>query len=416
MPSDYRKLRECRLCNNSNLFEVMNFKNIPLANNLLIKKKKVKKYPLKLNLCKNCGHLQLSISVKPEKMFRNYLYMTNTSKQNSIHFKEYSRALINKYNKFNKSKESTKKKILDIASNDGTFLSFFNKNFFFRLGIDPAKNLKKISEKKGINQISEFFSYKRSIFLKKKFGTFNIITANHVCAHVDNLNDFFYGIKNLLSPKGMFAFEVSYRGCVVQNNTFDIMYHEHIDYHALKPLNIFLKKHQLNIYDFEIVNAQGGSLRIYATKEKNKSINQKIIRQISYEKKLKLFSKKKYQDFTKKIKNLSRNLKKILIDLRKKNKIVLGYGAAAKTTILLNVFRINEKLIKYVLEDNDLKVEKFIPGVGIKIISSNKINNIKPEYLVIFAWNYSDFIIKKNLKYKRYGGKFIIPFPKIKII
>ena len=261
----------CRLCSSKKINKVFDLGKTPLANSYSKRKlsQKLKKYPLSLNLCNNCGHLQLTHSIKPEKMFSNYLYKTNTSYKNFLHFKNYASEVDRLFKK-------KKGKILDIASNDGTFLNFFNKKKFFRLGIDPAKNLKKITKSKGILQIDNFFTDKFSNQIKEKFQQFDIITANHVCAHVENLNDFFLGVKNLLKDDGIFIFEISYRGSVLKKNTFDTIYHEHLDYHALFPISKFLKKFKLHLFNFKITEAQGGSLRIYASKN-HKTTNQKKI-------------------------------------------------------------------------------------------------------------------------------------------
>ena len=290
-------IKYCRLCNSRKLKKVFDLGKTPLANSYSYEKKskKLKRYPLNLNLCDSCGHLQLGHSIKPEKMFRNYLYKTNTSKKNFLHFKNYSKKVI----KFFKKK---KIKILDIASNDGTFLGFFNKRKFIRLGIDPAKNLKKLANRKGIKQIDNFFTKKISNDIKKKYGQFDIITANHVCAHVENLNDFFSGVQNLLTHNGVFIFEVSYRKCVLQKNTFDTIYHEHLDYHALFPISKFIKKFKLKLINFKITDAQGGSLRVYVSKNSKFKYQKKIDKQLLIErKKFKLFNINTYKKFEKEI-------------------------------------------------------------------------------------------------------------------
>ena len=388
--------------------------NTPLANSYSKKSlsKKLKKYPLGLNLCNNCGHLQLTHSIKPEKMFSNYLYKTNTSYKNILHFKKYANEIKQIY------KEGGK--ILDIASNDGTFLSFFDKKKFLRIGIDPAKNLKKISNKMGIEQIDSFFTKKNSIKIKKKYQQFDIITANHVCAHVENLNDFFKGVKNLLKSDGIFIFEISYRGSVIKKNTFDTIYHEHLDYHALFPISKFLKKYNLTLFDFKITKAQGGSLRIYASKNPKKINIKKINNQIIKEKKIyKLFSIITYKEFQKKITNCKNKLKKILKKFDEKKIPIAGYGAAAKTTTLLHHFELSEnKQIKYIFDDNSLKQGLYLPGTTKKILDTRNLNSKKFDILIIFAWNYSDIIIKnikKKLK-KNSSLKFLIPFPIPKII
>ena len=262
-----RKIKNCRLCHSKNLKNLFNLKSTPPANSYVKKSdlnKNLKIFKLSLNLCKNCGHMQLGHLVDRRKIFSNYLYKTNTGKQNLIHFEKYAKKIQKYYLKKNK-----KYKILDIASNDGTFLSFFNKKKFLRIGIDPAKNLKKLVEKKGIKQIASFFTEKNSIKILRKYGKFEIITANHVCAHLENLYDFFYGVEKLLTRDGIFIFEVGYRLNVIKKKTFDTIYHEHIDYHCLKPVVKFAKNFNLELFDFDLVEAQGGSIRFYLCRKNN---------------------------------------------------------------------------------------------------------------------------------------------------
>ena len=405
-------IKFCRLCGSNNIKKVFDLGQTPLANSYskIETSKKLKKYPLKLNYCYNCGHLQLTHSIKPTKMFSNYLYKTNTSQKNYLHFKIYA----NEIKKIFKNKNA---KILDIASNDGTFLNFFEKKKFFRLGIDPAKNLKKLSLKKGIEQLDTFFTKKKSENIKKKYGKFDIITANHVCAHVENLNDFFSGVTNLLKDQGLFIFEVSYRASVLKKNTFDTIYHEHLDYHALYPISKFLKKFNLSVVNFKTPNAQGGSLRVYVSKNKNFKNKKNIKKQIQKEKKeLNLFNANTYKKFEMKINNCKNKLNFLIQNCIKNNMSIAGYGAAAKTTTFLNYFNISEKDIKFIFDDNKLKQGLCIPGTKIKILNPLNLDKKKIDVLIIFAWNYAEIIINKNKKFQKSGGKFLIPFPNPRLI
>ena len=409
---DCVSIKFCRLCNSKNLKKVFDLGRTPLANSYLKIEisKKLRKYPLKLNYCNNCGHLQLTHSIKPSKMFSNYLYKTNTSKKNFLHFKSYA-------NEIKKMFKNRNTKILDIASNDGTFLNFFEKKKFFRLGIDPAKNLKKLSLKKGITQIDDFFTMKKSENIKKKYGKFDIITANHVCAHVEDLNDFFNGVQNLLKDEGLFVFEISYRASVLKKNTFDTIYHEHLDYHALYPISKFVKKFNLNVVNFKTPDAQGGSLRVYVSKNKNSKNQKSIKKQILKEKKqLNLFNVITYKKFEKKIINCKNKLNSLIQNCINNNMSIAGYGAAAKTTTFLNYFKISEKNIKFIFDDNKLKQGLCIPGTKIKILDPLNMNKKNIDVLIIFAWNYAELIIAKNKKFKKKGGKFLIPFPNPRLI
>ena len=411
---NYKLVNNCRLCNSKKLRTVFDLGKSPLANSLVIKKKLKKKeeiYPLRINFCENCKHVQLTHSVSAKKMFNNYLYLTNTSEQNRAHFKKYAHEVSKKFKNYNSS-------ILDIGSNDGTFLSFFNKKNFFRVGIDPAKNLAKFTKKIGIRQLPIFFTKKNSEIIKKKIGGFDIITANHVCAHVTNLSDFFNGVKNLLNENGVFIFEVSYLADVIKKKTFDTIYHEHSDYHSLKPLIKFVKKFDLEIFDFKLVDAQGGSIRVYVSNKGKKVINsKKIFKQITSEnKKYKLFAPQTYIRFQKEVNQIGTKLRILLKKIKKKNYKIAAYGAAAKTTTFMNYFKIDKNLIEFIVDDNKLKQNKFAPFTHIPILNPKEIYKKKVHFVIILAWNYSDHIIKKHRLFLKKKGKFIIPFPKIKVI
>ena len=414
--ADVSEIKQCRLCQSRKIKKLFNLKSTPPANSYIEKKdlkKSITSYNLKINLCLECGHLQLGHLVNREKIFKNYLYTTNAAQLNIEHFKKYANKIKNLFPKKNK-----KYKILDIASNDGTFLSFFDKKKFLRIGVDPARNLKKIAEKKRIIQIPIFFSYKTSDHIKKKYGKFEIITANHVCAHLENPNDFFFGIKKLLSNKGIFVFEVSYRLEVIKNKTFDTIYHEHVDYHSLKPVISFAKKFDLELFDFDLVEAQGGSIRFYlGHKYQNNIKYKKINNQIKIEeKKYKLYNIKTYDKFFKNINKTKTKLKKLLNNFKKKKLIIAGYGAPAKATTFTYFFDLNKNIIKYIFDDNLMKQGKYTPGKKIPILNVKLMYKLMPDILVILAWNYSKEIILKHKKYLKYNKKFIIPFPKIKII
>ena len=409
MPSTNCKYKKsCRLCGSQNLKTAIDLNATPLANSILHQNnlnKKENYYPLRVNYCSNCHHLQLSHSVSAKSMFDKYLYLTNTSKQNRDHFRDYALDLENRV------KKKKKIKILDIASNDGTFLKFFSKKKFNKLGIDPAKNLKIYAKRKNIEQLALYFNYNSSKFIKSNYGTFDIISANHVCAHVDDLSNFVKGVKNLLKPDGIFSLEVSYLLDVIKKKTFDIIYHEHVDYHSLKPLINFFKKFNLEIFDFKTVEAQGGSIRIYVSHKGSKKLNKKkISKQISLEsKKYKLFKVSTYKNFEVEINKTKKILKNLLIKIKNQNKTIAGYGAAAKTTTLLNYFNIGNEIIDFIVDDNRLKQNRFTPGTHIPIFSSKELYKKKPDYVILLAWNYSNFIIKTHNKFLKTGGSFIIP-------
>ena len=414
MKKNYLIRKKCVLCESNNLKKVLDFKNTPLANSYVAHTKLVENYyPLICLLCLDCKHLQLQHLVKPKVLFENYLYVSGTSPVLIKHFENYFKK-IKKTLKLNKKKD----KILDIACNDGTFLNFFIKDKFKNvIGIEPAKNLRYLNKLKKIDINTAFFNYKNSFIFKKKYKEFKLITANNVFAHVPNLRDFALGIKNILSKNGLFIFEVSYLKDVIKKLTFDTIYHEHMSYHSLKPLINFFKSINLEVVDFDLVDAQGGSIRVYVGHKGSNVKKNKIKKQILFEKKIGLYSTKTFINYYKKIIIQKNKIQKMIKKNIKKNKIFVGYGAPAKVTTFCHVFGIGKKEIKFIVDDNNLKQDKFTPGKNIKIIKFSNLKSMHFDYIIILAWNFSEAIIKKlkkNLTDKKF--KIIVPFPKLKIL
>ena len=405
--------KNCVLCKSAKIKEVLNFGKTPLANSYP-SKKNVKEifFPLSCLLCKDCGHLQLKHLVNPNLMFKNYMYVSGTSKVLVEHFKNYFLSIKKKIylNKF-------KDKILDIACNDGTFLNFFIKGGFKKVvGVEPAKNLRKLNVEKKIDINSFFFTYKNSFKLKKKYKSFKIITANNVCAHIPDIKDFVLGVKNILDQDGLFIFEVSYLKDVVKKLTFDTIYHEHMSYHSIKPLLSFFESLDMSVLDFDLVEAQGGSIRVYVG-HKNQKINiKKINDQVKMEEKMGLLSEKLFKKFHKRIQKQKKIITKIIDkDIIKKEKFLVGYGAPAKVTTFSHVFNLGSQSIGCIIDDNPLKHKKYTPGKKIKIISFEELKKINFDYIIILAWNFAPSIIKKLRKFIRKPFKIIVPFPKVTI-
>ena len=404
--------RKCTLCASKNIKAVLSLNKTPLANSYPVNQKiKEEYFSLTTILCKSCGHLQLKEIVKPEKMFSNYLYVSGTSKVLVNHFKNYCNKMVSKF------KLKKNDFILDIACNDGTFLEcFVNKKFINIVGVEPAKNLRKINQKKNIKINTIFFDEKNSKILNKKYQKFKLITANNVFAHVPDLKSFALGVKNILDKKGVFVFEVSYLLDVINKLSFDTIYHEHMSYHALKPLIKFFDNLNMCVFDIDLIEAQGGSLRVYVCHKGSRKINNnKINNQITKEVSRGLFTVKLYKDY---LQRMQKEMKKFQNFIRKYNsKYVFGFGAPAKLTTFSHFFRVKRNQINSIVDDNKLKQKRFSPGQKFPIISFAKLQKLKCEIIIIFAWNFSDSIIKKLRKiYKGKNIKVVVPFPKLKII
>jgi nucleoside-diphosphate-sugar epimerase len=381
---------ECRSCGNKDLKRVVSLGYQPLANNLLKKvNDKCDLYPLEVNYCNKCHNCQLSVSVNPNKMFGNYLYTSSTSKVFRDHF-------INAAKKYSKDLKLNKKKsyIIDIGSNDGVALKpFLELGFKKVLGIEPAKNLAKLANKKKIKTFNGFLEKKN---LKKIKKNADLILASNVFAHSDKLKEMAECMFSLLGKNGTIVIEVQYLMNTLKDLTFDNIYHEHYNYWSLTSLVNFFNQFDAKIFKSEKVETHGGSLRIYVKKSKKVKIESSVKKMLKDEEKFGIKKYKTYQTFGEKVYKIRDNVIKNIKKLKEKNKTIIGYGAPAKATTALNFFGISKE-IDFIVEDNNLKHNKYIPGVKIKITSKSNIKN-KKNTLLVLAWNFYDDIKKNNSK------------------
>ncbi len=387
----------CRSCNNDKLKRVISLGYQPLANNLNVSKnQKTDLYPLELNFCEKCFNCQLSVAIDQKKMFSNYLYTSSTSKTFKDHFKRATEKYIKDF-KLKKNKSY----IIDIGSNDGVALRPF-KNLGFKniLGIEPAKNLAEIANKENIKTYNGFLNIKNLRKIKKNA---NLVLASNVFAHADNLREMAECMIKLLKKNGVLIIEVQYIVNTIKDLSFDNIYHEHYNYWSLTSLNIFFKSYEnIKLFKVEKIKTHGGSIRIYLKKDKKQKITNSVKRMLDEEKRFGIQKFETYENFAKKIYNLRKNVLSNFNKIVKNNNQIVAYGAPAKATTALNFFGIRNK-IKFIIEDNKLKHNRYVPGVNIPIFSKKKLNK-KEEKILVLAWNFFDEIKKNN---KDITDKFI---------
>ena len=380
---------DCRSCGGADLKRVVSLGYQPLANNLTKKKEeKCDLYPLEVNYCKKCHNCQLSVAVDPKKMFSNYLYTSSTSKIFRAHFVEAAK-------KYSKELKLNKKKsyIIDVGSNDGVALRpFLNLGFKKILGIEPAKNLAKLANKNKIKTFNGFLNKKNTKKIKKNA---DLILASNVFAHSDKLKEMAECMISLLSRKGTIIIEVQYLMNTLKDLTFDNIYHEHYNYWSLTSLVYFFNQFNVKVYRSEKVDTHGGSIRVYIKKDKKVKIENSVKKMLKEEEIYGIKDFKTYQKFGEKVYKIRENVLGNIKKLKEKNKTIIGYGAPAKATTALNFFGISKE-IDFIVEDNKLKHNKFIPGVKIPIKDKSKIKG-KNNVLLVLAWNFYDDIKKNNL-------------------
>lgn len=408
------KLKYCRLCKSKNLTLVLDLGKTALANSFLNKKQLSNKelfFPLGLNFCSDCGQLQISHVVNPELMFRNYVWVSSTSHVTREHFKEYAEE---SFEKLGMKKGDL---VVEMGSNDGVLLKPFKELGAKVLGVDPAKNVAKRATSSGIETLPYFFDTKIVKKIVKKYGKAKLVSGNNVFAHIHDLDEIVLGVKNLLENNGVFVIEFPYLIDFVKKNLFDLVYHEHLSYLAVAPLNKFFKSHNMEIFKVIKTPVHGGSVRLFIQKIGGKyKINNSVNKFINAEKVSKLDTLQTYIRYAKSIRNNKENLIKLLKDLKRKKKKIVAFGAPAKGNTLLTYFNIDTKILDYIVDDSSYKHNLYTPGTHIPIYSPEKLEIDKPDYIFMLAWNFADDLMKRLKDFKKSGGKFIIPVPKPHII
>ncbi len=404
-------MSKCFICKSESTKIILDLGESPVANNLesdLSKSQKAKKYPLSLRKCvSECSHVQIGNVINQGEIFDNYLYMPSFSKTLTNHLNEISTDIDNRFEFNNKSF------IVDIGSNDGTFLesaSKFTKNI---LGIDPAKNLSKIANEKGIKTINNFFSNNIANEIKNNYGAADFIVSTNTFAHTPEINDFTQGLSTLISDKGVIIIEIHYLGSMLDDNSFDTIYHEHFSYWSLENLNYLFKKHGLKIFDASIIPVHHGQLRIYISKNNSYKETSSFKELLKAERDDDLIGEK-LNSFCKNVYEVKDELLDLFKNITNKSEKIYGYGAPAKASTLINF--IGPSNLKNIYDKSELKQGKFIPGTSLEIKNPNEIQKDKPDYIFLFAWNFKKEIIDE-LKFKfKFKGKVIIPIPKLEII
>ena len=406
----------CRICGSKKLFQFLSLGETPLADAFVEKEnlnKSEAKYPLDVAVCEECGLVMLVNIVDPELLFGdNYAFYTSGSPQAVAHFRRYAHSVMERF------PELAKQLTIDIAANDGVLLRPFKEFGAKVLGIDPAKNVTPVAAAAGIPMITDFFTEATAKRVEKEKGKAGLVLANNVLAHVDDVHDFIKGVKTILDPRGVFIFEAQYFVKLLSNNQFDNVYHEHHSFYALRPLKKLVESEGLKIFDVEEVDTQGGSLRVFVEHASGPhEVRPIVAKLIQAELDMKLDTTEPYKTLAARAQHVKTELIKILSELKKQGKRIVGYGAPAKGNTLLNFCGISTQYLDYIVDKTYFKHGKFTPGMHIPVFPIEKIEEDgAPDYYLLLVWNYAAGILKQEEEYRKKGGKFIIPIPEPKIV
>lgn len=316
----------CRICKSENLTMFLDLGQQPLANSFLKDASEFaseKKYPLAVYFCQNCNLSQLLDVVDKKEMFSDYIYFTSGMPKISNHFKAYAEDIMARYLGHGDF-------VVEIASNDGILLKFFQDKGYKVLGIDPAANVVKVAQTLGVETLVDFFSEKAAIEISSKYGKAKAILANNVVAHIDDHHDLAKGISALLDEDGIFVFEAPYLPDMFENLTYDTIYHEHLSYLAIRPLQVLFEKYGLELFDAQIHPVQGKSLRGFVCKKGRQKPSREVQKLIELELSMKMDSLDAYKNLAKRVRDQRKQLTSLLEDLKSSSKKIAAYGAPAK--------------------------------------------------------------------------------------
>ena len=410
---NYYFRKTCRVCKTPKPTKAIPLQPTPVGDayhNNLNKQISSTVFPLDLYICEKCGLGQLLDVVTPNLLYSDFIYETAISVGLSDHFKNYAESVISKFKLNNISF------IVDIGSNDGTLLKYFKKFDLNVLGCEPAKEIAHRAEQNGIPTINDYFSEKISKDIIKNHSSPDIITSNNTFANIDDIVSFIRAIKILLTKNNIFIFVTGYLLDIVQKGLFDTIYHEHLSYFSVMSLEKLFEENGLELFDIELIPTKGGSLRGFVQlKGGMQKKESSVYKQIEIENDFKINQIAPFKKLCKQLEVMKNDLSKVVKKIKGEKKSICGYGASVGVTTFLYYLGIGND-IDYLFDDNPAKYNLYSPGENIQVLDSKSIYDIKPDYIIIFAWRYKNIIVKKHKKFVSGIGEFIEPWPHFEII
>ena len=399
-----KKITECRSCKSQEIQPFLDLGNHPLANSLLNNPNDEEEfYPLSLSYCKNCSLVQLNETIDPKELFSEYVWVTGTSSTARNYSEEFCEKILSKIDGLEDSY------VLEVASNDGTFLKPFIKRGYFVLGVDPAKNIVDIALENNVPTKCGFFGEELAKEIVRERGKAKVVFARNVFAHVADLHDFVKGLTTCLADDGLLIIDTHYAKEVFRGLQYDAIYHEHLCYFTLKSTENLLNKHNLHVFDFNQGPIGGGSIETFATKKKRNETKE-LLSQRVIEESIGLNLLEGWKDFAEKTYAHREELLRILKEVNEKGSVV-GYGASARSSTLLNFCGIDKQLVSMIADQSSLKHNKYSAGTHIPIHAPDNVMETNPDYILLMAWNFKEEITKILRDKYNFKGKCIIPLP-----
>ncbi len=408
-------LQECRGCQSRELSPILDLGDTPLANRLLTAAQLADpepRYPLQLVYCPRCSLVQIAHTVRPDILFRDYVYMSSFSPSFVEQARRHAEELVERCGLHRDSL------VVEAASNDGYLLKWFARRGVPVLGIEPARNIATIAREAGVDTIDEFFDAALARRLAEAGRRADVFLAKNVLAHVADLNDFVRGIHDILKPAGISEIEAPYLLDMLAHCEFDTIYHEHLCYFSLTALTHVFERHGLRIIHVERLPVHGGSIRFRSRRIDGPGADpdETVAQLLELERAHDVASPACYAPFARQTAELKRSLRSLLGDLKRQGKSIAAYGASAKGSTLLNYFELGRETIDYVVDRNTTKQGRYTPGAHLPILATETLLERRPDYVLLLTWNFADEILQQQAAYRHSGGRFIIPVGQVTVV